>query len=425
MIAKLDQPVPQGRSIRRPPDGRRGEDPSAASSRAPVCGASVSSEQDATPEVAETTAPSRESRRGLSSRWLLLIGAVIVFNIVALILVPPFPKGGNPGDECLFPVCFIDGTLEFPAPHVVWAPPDAGPAPTSLIVFYPSISSTILTMWIVMAIVLVAAILMTRGRSLVPGPAQNAFESFYEFLSDFGVSIAGAAARPYIPLFAAFFLLILFCNWSGLVPPVGRIEELRAPTSDVNVTIGLALVSFLYFEFQGFRQPRRRRLSRQVLPALRVQERDRRRGHRPVRRARRAHARVRQAGHAVDATLRQHLRRRGGARRHHRADHRLHPGRPARPRGHAQRDPGADLQRPDPHVHHPRHREPRARGGPRRRGGARGHPRDRSRRRSSRPTEAPVTAQPTVPDKTRAARPGSRRNDTRWSTSAPDSPPLG
>ena len=83
----------------------------------------MSSEQDVTPEVAEATAPPPKQGRGLSSRWFLIIGAIIVFNIVALILVPPFPKGGNPGDDCAYPVCYINGTLEFPAPHVVWAPP--------------------------------------------------------------------------------------------------------------------------------------------------------------------------------------------------------------------------------------------------------------------------------------------------------------
>jgi len=39
-----------------------------------------------------------------------------------------------------------------------------------------------------------------------------------------------------------------------LVPPIGRVDELRAPTSDVNITLGLALVSFIYFEFQGFKR---------------------------------------------------------------------------------------------------------------------------------------------------------------------------
>ena len=116
----------------------------------------MSSEQVVTPEVAEAPEPQPRSGRGLSSRWFLLIGAVIVFNIVALILVPPFPKEGAPGDACAFPVCYIEGTLEFPAPHVVWAPEGSTPPPASeLIVFYPSISSTILTMWIVMAVVLV------------------------------------------------------------------------------------------------------------------------------------------------------------------------------------------------------------------------------------------------------------------------------
>jgi F-type H+-transporting ATPase subunit a len=109
-------------------------------------------------------------------------------------------------------------------------------------------------MWIVMAIVLAGAILMVRGTKLVPGRAQNAIETVYEFLSDFGVGIAGPAARPYIPIFAAAFLLILFDNWIGLVPPVGKIDLLRAPSSDVNVTIGMALVSFSIFHIEGIRR---------------------------------------------------------------------------------------------------------------------------------------------------------------------------
>jgi F-type H+-transporting ATPase subunit a len=208
----------------------------------------LSSEQVAPQEPEAQSAP---QRRGLSARWFLVIGLVIIGNIAAFILVPPFPREGSPGEACAFPVCFINGTLEFPAPHTVIGP--HAPA-DQLITFTPSISSTILTMWIVMAIVLVGVILMTRRRDLLPGRAQNAFEFLYEFMGDFGLSIAGAAAKPYIPLFIAFFILILFSNWSGLVPPVGRIDQLRAPTSDVNITIGLALVSFLYFEYQGFRR---------------------------------------------------------------------------------------------------------------------------------------------------------------------------
>jgi F-type H+-transporting ATPase subunit a len=221
----------------------------------------VSSEQVVTdgtaeaPDVAEApeASPQPERGRGLSSRWFLLIGGVILFNILAFILVPPFPRGGSAGEACAYPACFIDGTLEFPAPHEVVSFTSEPPS-DALITFRPSISSTILTMWIVMIVVIVGSILLTRGNKLVPGRGQNFFEWFYEFISDFGMGLAGPTARPYIPIFVAFFLLIIFCNWIGLVPPVGRIEQLRAPTSDVNITLGLALVSFVMFEVEGFRR---------------------------------------------------------------------------------------------------------------------------------------------------------------------------
>ena len=218
----------------------------------------MSSEQVVTQETVGSPEPPRSGRR-FPTRWIVLVVAVIVANVIAVNVVPPFPREGHPGEACAFPVCYIDGTLEFPAPHSIFKLTDAkAPAATELIVFYPSISSTLFTMWVVMIIVLVGTILMVHGGKiggrLIPGRAQNVFEWFYEFLSDFGTGIAGPAARPYIPIFVAFFLLILVSNWSGLVPPVGRLEQLRAPTSDVNVTLGLALVSFVMFEFEGFRR---------------------------------------------------------------------------------------------------------------------------------------------------------------------------
>jgi F-type H+-transporting ATPase subunit a len=211
----------------------------------------VSSEQVAS----ESPTPAPKAGRGLSQRWFLLIGGIILLNIVALILVPPFPKEGAPGDPCPFPVCFIQGTLEFPAPHIV-LPLTSEPEPGAgqLFVFYPSITNTILTQWIVMAFIIIAAILMTYRRDLLPGRAQNAFETFYETLGDFGIGLAGPTGAPYIPIFASFFLLIIFSNWVGLLPIVGRVEWLRAPSSDVNITLGLALVSFLIFEGEGFRK---------------------------------------------------------------------------------------------------------------------------------------------------------------------------
>jgi F-type H+-transporting ATPase subunit a len=49
-------------------------------------------------------------------------------------------------------------------------------------------------------------------------------------------------------------MLVVLDNWIGLVPPVGKIDALRAPSSDVNITIGMALVSFAIFEIEDFRK---------------------------------------------------------------------------------------------------------------------------------------------------------------------------
>ncbi len=193
-------------------------------------------------------------RRRISVPWLGLILVVLALDIVAFVAFPQANKDA-PGESCAFPACFITNALEFPAPANVIALTNApAPGPDQLVTFYPAISNTILTMWLVMAVVLLAAIAMANSPQLIPGRAQNAFETFYEFLSDFGTGIAGAAAKPYIPIFVAAFLLVLFDNWVGLIPPVGKLEFLRAPSSDVNITLGMALISFLIFEAEGFRK---------------------------------------------------------------------------------------------------------------------------------------------------------------------------
>jgi F-type H+-transporting ATPase subunit a len=204
-----------------------------------------------------TSEPARpeEAASGRKSpvRFLLvLLGVMIVIDAVAFVLFPPFDPTSDDPANCAFPVCFINGTLELPAPHVVW-PAGHHLENGQLIVWDVSISSSILTMWIVAVVVLGVFFVLTRGRQLVPRGRQNFAEWVYETAANFGESLGGPGARPYIPMFIGFFLFILISNWSGLIPPVGRVTFLRAPTSDVNVTIGLAIVAWLYFEFEGFR----------------------------------------------------------------------------------------------------------------------------------------------------------------------------
>jgi F-type H+-transporting ATPase subunit a len=201
--------------------------------------------------VAEAIPATRSSRR---RNAIILIVAVIVLDILAVMFVPPAVKGeptktaGSIGD-------LIQANLELPHPEVVFdLDKSVSHDPAAIVFVDPTISNTILTMWLVIAVLVIVALVARVGlHGGVPGRLQNVVEWAWEALESWAVGLGGETARRHIPLFVAFFLFILFSNWSGLLPVFGKLEFLRAPTSDVNVTVGLALVVFVYFQFQGFR----------------------------------------------------------------------------------------------------------------------------------------------------------------------------
>jgi F-type H+-transporting ATPase subunit a len=191
-----------------------------------------------------SVAPAKKS----STKRTLLLAAlgVLALDIVAIALV---------GDVGLkdFPGGVIRKALEPIVPHTVI---DLGGDPThaaTLFDFYPSITGSIIMSWVVMAAVIIPLTILARRLKEIPSGVQNVIEFAIESLSSFAMGIGGPGAKRFITFFLACFLFIAVSNWSGLIPGVGRVHEFRAPTSDVNVTVGLALVAFVYFHYQGVR----------------------------------------------------------------------------------------------------------------------------------------------------------------------------
>ena len=227
-------------------------DPRAARPDEPESPAEQPSPASAPADAVEEAIPATRSTRRRNA--IILIVAIIVLDIVALLFVPPYPKE-KPGQPVTGIGDLIEANLELPHPEVVFdLDPNHDHDPAAIAFNDPTISNTILTTWIVRAVLVVVAALARLGlHAGVPGRLQNLVEWAWEGLEGWAVGLGGEGARRHIPLFVAFFLFILFSNWSGLIPVFGKLEFLRAPTSDVNVTVGLALVVFAYFQFQGFR----------------------------------------------------------------------------------------------------------------------------------------------------------------------------
>ncbi|HEX7223349.1 MAG TPA: F0F1 ATP synthase subunit A [Candidatus Limnocylindrales bacterium] len=188
----------------------------------------------------------------------VVILAAVAVLIVSFMIIPPYgvneENEADPSRPFAYPADGIKANFELPIPHVAFDLDPSTPIDHhSLVTTDFTIPSSLFTGWIVMAVILVLAFMLSRSIALVPKGGQNALEYAYEGLANFATSLGGPGARRYVPIFVAFFLYILLSNWSGLLPFVGRTEQLRAPTSDVNMTIGLALVAFALFHIEGVR----------------------------------------------------------------------------------------------------------------------------------------------------------------------------
>jgi len=76
----------------------------------------------------------------------------------------------------------------------------------------------------------------------------NIFEMLIEFVVGLSDSIVGKKGRRYVSLYGTFFIYILFCNFIGLVP------GFSPPTSNLNVTLGLGLISFGAYHYLGIKE---------------------------------------------------------------------------------------------------------------------------------------------------------------------------
>jgi F-type H+-transporting ATPase subunit a len=111
----------------------------------------------------------------------------------------------------------------------------------------------LLVTWIVIAVLVIASALATSNIKRIPAKFQNFMEYVLEFVSSIAKDQIGEKEyRNWVPFIGTFFLFIFVSNWLGALIPWKLIKlpegELAAPTSDLNTTVGLALlVSLLYF----------------------------------------------------------------------------------------------------------------------------------------------------------------------------------
>ena len=131
------------------------------------------------------------------------------------------------------------------------------------------ISNSILTTWIIAALIIIGVRLAVGTPKLIPGKGQAVVEGMAQGLRDALEPIVGKQMiGKTFPLLCGFFVFILLMNWSGLLPGVGTIkfqtadhgwqDAIRPANSDLNTTFALSVLSFVawtYFvlRYAGFK----------------------------------------------------------------------------------------------------------------------------------------------------------------------------
>lgn len=99
-------------------------------------------------------------------------------------------------------------------------------------------TDTVVTTWLVMAIIAAAAYLSTRRLSLQPSLPQEIVESLYEAVEKTIKEVVPIDPWLVLPVLGTLWIFIGFSNLTGLLP------GLKTPTADINTTCAFAVISF-------------------------------------------------------------------------------------------------------------------------------------------------------------------------------------
>jgi F-type H+-transporting ATPase subunit a len=98
------------------------------------------------------------------------------------------------------------------------------------------ILNTLLSAWVIMALLLIICFLAMRKMSMIPSGFYNFFEAIIEGIYNFVTGLAGEQnGRRFFPLIATFFIYIAFANWMSLTPvfnSIGAYVELHEEESE-------------------------------------------------------------------------------------------------------------------------------------------------------------------------------------------------
>jgi len=194
------------------------------------------------------------NRRGcLGCGFPVVVGILVIFIALFIVGFLSGPIGKNLVGDVGLPSWI---SVPQPEPHL---PPD--------VIFHIGsfpITNSIIAAWLSIVVLVLLSYAATRRMRLIPPRFQMIFESVHGYLYDFCKQVAGEKnGRRFFPIVATIFLFVVTNAWLGLLPGFVSIEAImgdghhvhlfRAANTDINLPLALALMSFIFVGYFGFR----------------------------------------------------------------------------------------------------------------------------------------------------------------------------
>jgi F-type H+-transporting ATPase subunit a len=122
-----------------------------------------------------------------------------------------------------------------------------------------AITSTVVTTWLLMAVLGLFAWIATRHLVTEPGPLQTALEGVVASIEQAVAAVAPQQAQQLMPFIGTLWVFLVIANLSGLIPGV------HSPTRDLSATAALAILVFLSVHWFGIRTQGLKRYLRHYL----------------------------------------------------------------------------------------------------------------------------------------------------------------
>jgi F-type H+-transporting ATPase subunit a len=110
-----------------------------------------------------------------------------------------------------------------------------------------AITNTVVTTWVIMAVIWLLAWLVSSRLCIEPGPVQAAVEGIVSTIENAVAEVAPQHARRIMPFIGSLWIFLVVANLSGLIPAA------HAPTQDLSATASLASLVFLSTHWFGIR----------------------------------------------------------------------------------------------------------------------------------------------------------------------------